>query len=330
VTVVITGVSPDGIGSATAAAIASQGPAKLVLASRTRKNLEAVGVDIKLAYGNVPVELVTMDLSSVKSIGDAAAEISSMIDKLDVLINNAGLTLQTRTLIMAPDDTTVDLQLFTNHIGPFLLTELLLPKLLASGSHSETGWPRVVNLSSHGHRLSPIRFSDYAFQLDLYQGVPEDERPPSAIAPGFLEMTDGYPGFIAYGQSKTANILHTVELNNRFQRSGKSVLALSVHPGTINTGLSRSWDESGRATLGGTAPGGVWKSTDQGAATTIVAAFVPMLRKSDEKPSETNCWYLADCQLADEKLASHAKDPRSATRLWDETERMLKMTSKLV
>ncbi|KAH6892471.1 hypothetical protein B0T10DRAFT_594219 [Thelonectria olida] len=300
--VVITGVSPDGIGAATAAAIASQGPEKLVLASRTRKNLETVRSGIREAYGNVPVEVVTLDLSTIKSITDAAAEISSMVDRLDVLINNAGLTLQTRTLVTTPGETTVDLQLFTNHIGPFLFTELLLLKLLASESRSGTGGPRIVNLSSHGHRLSPIRFSDYAFQLDLYQGVPEDERPPSAIAPGFIQMTDGYPGFIAYGQSKTANILHAVELNTRLKRAGKSVLALSVHPG------------------------GVWKSTDQGAATTIVAAFDPMLSQTNEK----TCLYLADCQLADDKLALHAKDSRSAARLWNETERMLGIESMLM
>lgn len=278
---------------------------------------------IRNTYPFVPIDLVTLDLSSIHSITNAATEISSIVDKLDVLINNAGITLQARTIASTPGQIPAGLQLFVNHIGPFLFTELLLPRLFTSESLSEPGWPRVVNLSSHGHRLSPIRFSDYTFNLDLYRGVPEDERPPSAVASGLLQKTDGYPGFIAYGQSKTANILHTVELNNRFQRSGHSGLALSVYPGTIDTGLSRNWDESGQAILGGTAPGGVSETVDHGAATTIVAAFDPELRQGEKKA----CWYLAGCQIADDKLAHHAIDQRSAARLWEETERMLCITS---
>ncbi|KAK7432158.1 hypothetical protein QQZ08_001103 [Neonectria magnoliae] len=326
--VVVTGVSPGGIGASTALAIASQAPANLILASRTQLKLENVAAQIKAKHPNVSVKTVTLDLSSIESIRIAAADINSHLDRLDVLINNAGITLQARDAVITPGDTKVDLQFFTNHVGPFLLTELLLPKLLAAAPDFAKGGPRIVNVSSHGHRLSPIRFSDYAIERDLYDGVPEEERPPAGLLPGFLQSVDGYYGFIGYGQSKTANILHCLELSKRFHKAGTNVLALSVHPGTIDTGLSRSLDEQGKKTLDGTAPAGIWKSTDQGAATTIVAAFDPGLAE-EGNAREITSLYLADCQSARDKLAPHATDSKSAERLWNETERMLETLSVL-
>ncbi|KAF7555988.1 hypothetical protein G7Z17_g1714 [Cylindrodendrum hubeiense] len=296
--VVITGVSPSGIGASTALAIASQAPATLILASRTQAKLNTVVSDIRKKYPSVLVKPVALDLSSIESIRSAAAEITSIIHRLDILINNAGITLQTRDPVLTPGGITVDLQFFTNHVGPFLLTELLLPTLLTAGSNSPKGDCRIVNVSSHGHRLSPIRFSDYAFESDLYDGVPEDERPPTDLPPGFLQITNGYYGFIGYGQR------------------------------TIDTGLSRGLDEQGRSTLSGTAPAGIWKSIDQGAATTIVAAFDPKLADDAGDVVDGN-WYLADCQFANEKLAAHARDPKCAQRLWDQTEKMLDIVSAL-
>ncbi|KAK7419275.1 hypothetical protein QQX98_003427 [Neonectria punicea] len=326
--VVVTGVSPDGIGASTALAIASQAPGKLILASRTQAKLEDVAADIKTKYPNVSAKAVTLDLSSIESIRVAAADINAHLNRLDVLINNAGITLQARDTITTPGGTKVDLQFFTNHVGPFLLTELLLPKLLSAAPDSAKGGPRIVNVSSHGHRLSPIRFSDYAIERDLYDGVPEEERPPTGLLPGFLQSVGGYYGFVGYGQSKTANILHSFELSKRFQKAGTNVLALSVHPGTIDTGLSRSLDEQGKKTLDGTAPAGIWKSIDQGAATTLVAAFDPGLADEGDT-TEIISWYLADCQSAREKLAPHATDSKCAERLWHETERMLGIVSVL-
>ncbi|KAJ3524371.1 hypothetical protein NM208_g12081 [Fusarium decemcellulare] len=321
--VVITGVSPESIGASTALAIASQSPSTLVLASRTKSKVETVAKNIKAKYPTVTVKVVILDLSSIDSIKSAAAEINSTLDRIDILINNAGVSQLTRDPVITPGDIKVDLQFFTNHLGPFLFTELLLPGLLKAGSQAGKGEPRIVNLSSHGHRLSPIRFSDYAFERELYDGVPEEERPPTTVAPGFLQIRNGYAGFIGYGQSKTANVLHSVELTRRLQSKGANVMALAVHPGSIETGLNRNLDDKGKETLGGTAPGGVWKSIDEGAATTLVAAFDPKLVEIESR----GYWYLADCQLADQRLADHARDPKAAERLWAETEKMLGITS---
>ncbi|KLU89535.1 hypothetical protein MAPG_08506 [Magnaporthiopsis poae ATCC 64411] len=230
--IVITGVSPASIGATTALAIAAHGPGKLVLASRTRAKLDAVHADIAQKYPTVDVSSVLLDLGSLDSVWDAAAQIDAFVDdKLHVLINNAGVNDMHRNPMTTRDGTRLDRQLFVNHLGPFLLTGLLLSALKRAAEGAPKGSARVVNVSSHGHRLSPIRFSDLAFEKPPHgESIPEAER-PSTTAPAFLtRLTDpegGYPGFLGYGQSKCANILHASELTRRyFKDSG--ILALSV------------------------------------------------------------------------------------------------------
>ncbi|PKS12574.1 hypothetical protein jhhlp_000782 [Lomentospora prolificans] len=317
--VVVTGVSPGGIGASTALAIASQQPAILILASRNQSNLDAVAADIKQKSPSVPTNTVLLDLASIDSVKAAASHISSIVDRIDILINNAGATFQTRDAVTTPGGPVVDKQLFTNHVGTFLLTSLLLPKLSAAASQAAKGSVRVVNLSSLGHRLSPIRFSDYAFQKELYD-VPESERPPAVIPEAFRKVTGDYPGFVGYGQSKTANILHAWELTKRAQAKGENIFSVSVHPGTIVTGLTRSLDTEGRAAMDGTAPNGIPKTLDEGAATTLVAAFDPKLAEGDTTSEPT---FLSDCQLALEKMGPHARDAAAAQRLWNESEKMV-------
>ncbi|KAH8600240.1 hypothetical protein B0O99DRAFT_658923 [Bisporella sp. PMI_857] len=325
-TIVITGVSPSSIGVSTALAIASQGPAVLVLASRTKSRLEAAASQINGEYPSVPIISITLDLASDVSIKLVASQINDLVDHVDVLINNAGVSLPERDLITTPEGSSLDLQFFTNYLGPFLLTELLLPKILAAGCRVPRGRARVVNLSSHGHRLSPIRFSDYSFSNGIYHGVGEEERPPMDLPEAFVRTKDGYPGFIAYGQSKTANILHATEIARRCRHRYPGVTAFSVHPGTISTELSRSLDKEGRVAIDSTV-NGAWKTLEQGAATTLVAAFDPKL--GDVDTGGTVYGYLSDCQLTDQLAARWAKDPNAAQRLWLDSERLLGITSLL-
>ena len=325
--VVITGVSPSSIGSSTVLGIASQSPATLILASRTASKLDAVAGEVSQRYPRVRVEKVILDLLSINAVKLAASEINASVEHIDILINNAGVSLSHRDPVTTPDGSIVDLQFFTNHLGPFLLTELLLPKVLAAAARSAPGVTRIVNLSSHGHRLSPVRFSDYQFARGIFDGVAEEERPSSKVSEGFLRTQDGYPGFLGYAQSKTANILHSLEMSRLLQTKQTGVIALSVHPGSIQTELSRSLDDVGKRMIDGTAPGGAWKTLDQGAATTLVAAFDPKL--ADIDVGRGVCGYMSDCQLADHLAASWAKDPIAAARLWEESERMLGITSVL-
>ncbi|KAJ2894786.1 hypothetical protein MKZ38_007215 [Zalerion maritima] len=324
-TVVVTGVGPSSIGSTTALAIASKSPSMLILASRTESKLQAVAVEIKKKYPHVIVKTVLLDLASLDSVKAAASQVVSLTRQLDVLINNAGCSLGVRYPTKTPGGTVVDKQFFTNHLGTFLFTSLLLPSLAASGKNSAKGETRVVNLSSQGHRLSPIRFHDYQFALDAYDSsLPELERAVPGLPPKFTRTVDGFPGFLAYGQSKTANLLHAMELSKRLRSIGTNVVAFAVHPGSVDTELSRDLDKEGKATIDGILPKEAWKNLEQGSSTTLVAAFDPALSNVDVGDG-TVSGYMTDCQLADDGAAAHGKDLNMSAKLWDESETMLKI-----
>ncbi|KAF3769806.1 NAD(P)-binding protein [Cryphonectria parasitica EP155] len=328
--VIITGISPNSLGESMALAVASQQPSALILASRTASKVDAVAADIEQKHPSVTVHKVPLDLTSLDSIRAAAATIDYLVDRVDVLINNAGLCTFSRDAIQTPGDTFVDMQFFVNHLGPFLLTSLLLPKLRAAARSRGAGQgsSRIVNVTSHGHRLSPVRFHDYQIYHYVYDGVPESQKPPRDLPERWLKLgKDSYPGFIGYGQSKTANVLYATELSRRLKKNGDNILALSVHPGSVDTGLSRDMDAEAFGVIQSTLPEKEWQTLDQGAATTIVAAFDPKLDELDVGGEVFG--YMADCQLADHFIADHAKDAENAQMLYHESERMLGMRTGL-
>jgi NAD(P)-dependent dehydrogenase (short-subunit alcohol dehydrogenase family) len=221
--VLITGVSPNGVGQGTAAAFASQGPANLLLLSRTKEKLESVATNLRKEYPGVPIKTIIIDLGSQQSVRDAASEVANTVSKLDILVNNAGAVIHTRK--WTPEK--IEFQFGANHIGPFLLTNLLLPLLLEAASESEPGQTRIVSLSSGGHRISPIRFHDWNIEG---KEVPTEEEFKAGLPPAFLKKTeDGYLSIVAYSQSKTANILFTVYLQQHLP--GKGIAAYTLHPG---------------------------------------------------------------------------------------------------
>jgi NAD(P)-dependent dehydrogenase (short-subunit alcohol dehydrogenase family) len=210
-----------------------------------------------------------------------AAEVLDRHDRIDLLVNNAGV-------MFTPFDRTDDgfeMQFGTNHVGHFLLTNLLVPALLRGAP------ARVVNLSSGGHVGSDILWDDPNYE----------ERP--------------YDKFESYGQSKTANILFTVELDRRLADQG--VRSFAVHPGMIVTDLGRHMTkddmralrDKAKASPSGGLPG--YKSIEAGAATSVWAATAPEL-------ASRGGVYLADCQVT--APAPWALDTESATRLWELTE----------
>ncbi|KAF2652761.1 NAD(P)-binding protein [Lophiostoma macrostomum CBS 122681] len=313
--VLITGVSPESIGSSTALAIASQSPSLLILASRTQSKLDQVVKDIGDAYPKVKVKTVLLDLMSQEAVRKAASEVSQVTSTLDIIINNAGIM----TTKLQHTVEGIEGQFGSNHIGHFLFTSLLMPQLLAAAKSNQAGATRVVNLTSLGHRLSPVRFHDYNFEG---KDIPDEEKPPANLPPMF-HPTEGQPynGFTAYGQGKTANILFSISLNEKLKEEG--IISYAVHPGSIWTGLSRDLDEEGEAAIRATST--FWKNHDQGSATTLVAAFDPAL--NGKHWSQPKGILLHDCQITE--AAPHATDPKVAERLWELSEKLVKSDFKL-
>ncbi|KAI2464275.1 retinol dehydrogenase 13 [Annulohypoxylon bovei var. microspora] len=302
--VLITGIAPEGVGEGTAIAFASQKPRILILASRTKQKLEAVAKSIRDLYPSVDVRTVTIDLASQASIRNAASEVIGTISKLDLLVNNAGATYNSRRWTAEG----IEMQFGANHVGPFLFTNLLLPLLEKAAKQSPTGATRVINLSSHGHQLSTIRFHDYNIEN---KEVPPEEKPFSPLPPAFSRVQDdGYMPTVAYAQSKTANILFTLYLQDHLQKKG--IMSYAVHPGGVSSNLGREHDEEMADAIAKTSK--FWKNVDQGASTTLVAALDPAL----DAPADL---YLADCQFF--PSAGYTKDPDIAERLWHLSEDLI-------
>jgi NAD(P)-dependent dehydrogenase (short-subunit alcohol dehydrogenase family) len=309
--ILIVGVGPNSLGESKAAALASQSPSLLILASRTLSKIKEVANKL-----SCPTATVEVDLSSYSSVRTAAKEIASLTPRIDILINNAAIV---HPSLILTSEAKHELQFATTFLGPFLLTNLLLPQLLTSALSptNTTTAPfstRIINVTSAGHRISPIRFSDPHFSLPL-SSLPESERPSPTTPQFFLPKTpqDTYAPFLAYGQSKTANILFSVALNRRLASvtpDSGGIASFSVHPGSIWTELSRNLDNELQEVIKGT--GAHWKDLDAGSATALVAALDPALVQPGGGVKGV---YLSDCQV-DGSTAEHATDGEIAERLW--------------
>jgi NAD(P)-dependent dehydrogenase (short-subunit alcohol dehydrogenase family) len=283
--VVVTGAS-TGLGEETVRALADHG-ASVTLAVRDVARGRDAAARIEEALGR-PFEhdLGELNLASLASVREFAQWYGSHHDRIDVLINNAGI-------MACPFRLTVDgfeMQWGTNHLGHFLLTNLLLPQLRA-GTNA-----RVVSLSSRGHVFGDMDLND----------------------PGF-ERTE-YEPFAAYGRSKTANALFAVGFDQRFAAEGMH--AYGVHPGGIHTKLGRHMTTEVLASLGERIEqGGVmWKTIPQGAATSVWAATAAEL-------ADHGGAYLEDCGVAqpgddsqdadlNRGVRRYAVDPNRSDQLW--------------
>ncbi|MFX0092220.1 MAG: oxidoreductase [Candidatus Hodarchaeota archaeon] len=198
---IVTGAN-SGIGYETARALAHKG-ATVILACRNKDKGEVAVRQIDQEYLEAKAELMQLDLADLASVHRFADEFTNQYDRVDILINNAGI-------MMTPFGKTVDgfeLQFGTNHLGHFALTGLLLDPLV------RTPQARVVTVSSWGHNFGEIDFDDLN---------PEERN---------------YDRGKAYAQSKLANILFTYELQRRFEGAGVDTIATTVHPGWTATKL---------------------------------------------------------------------------------------------
>jgi NAD(P)-dependent dehydrogenase (short-subunit alcohol dehydrogenase family) len=200
-TVVVTGPSTGGIGFHTALELARRG-ARVVLAGRSPDRLRAAADAIRADVPEADLPEVVVDLADLESVRRGAAAVGAL-GPVDVLVNNAGVMAPPHRL--SPDG--IESQMATNHFGPFLLTGLLLPRLV------EAGDARVVTVSSLMHRV--------ARSAPLH-----DPREPGR-----------YSRWPVYGQTKLANLLFTFELERRLRQGGLPVRALAAHPGFAGSHL---------------------------------------------------------------------------------------------
>jgi NAD(P)-dependent dehydrogenase (short-subunit alcohol dehydrogenase family) len=291
--VLVTGVSA-GLGVETARALAAHG-AQVVGAARDLSKAQAATEQVRAQAANGgSVDLVQLDLASLDNVRRCADGLLAAGKTFDLIIANAGV-------MDCPESETVDgfeTQFGTNHLGHFVLVNRIA-SLLKAGS-------RLVNLSSAGHRYADVDLED-----------PNFERTP-------------YEAFIAYGRSKTANVLFAVEFDRRHKARG--VRATAVHPGGIRTELSRHLTPEVREKLiaeinasqpKGTAPF-TYKSIPQGAATSVWAACVADAEVIGGR-------YCEDCHVADVVstpglrggVRPYALDSQRAQALWQKSEELV-------
>jgi len=300
--ILVTGVSA-GLGVETARALAAHG-ARVVGAARDLGKAEVATARVRdaaaAAGGNF--EMIALDLANLKSVRTCADALLARGEPFDVVIANAGV-------MATPFGHTADgfeTQFGTNHLGHFELVNRIAPLIRAGG--------RLVNLSSAGHRFANVDLED-----------PNFERTP-------------YDPFVAYGRSKTANILFAVAFDQRHRARG--IRAAAVHPGGIHTELGRHMDPSHAQSMleqidkqlaAEGKPPYQWKTIPQGAATSVWAAVVA-------SPDEVGGRYCENCHVGrvvadttvisvvSEGVRGYALDPQNAEALWNKSEQMVRGT----
>ena len=321
--ILITGVNPKGLGFAVAEAFAAQSPRCLILAGRSESKVQESIDALRSQRPDIDYRALLVDLSSQRSVRDAAAKVLGWNDipTIDIVINNAAaMNIQERTL--SPEG--LELHFATNHIGHFLLTNLLMPKLIAATKTpgNTKNKVRIINISSIGVFLSAYRASDPNFTLPSSE-LPDREKPNlAALTQSRVphDPSSAYFPFIAYGHSKTCNVLFSVGLNSRLH-SSRGILSLAVHPGEIQTELTRHTDQAwlAKATAAREKMGmHFWKSPGQGASTVLVAALDPGLEKPDEGDEKGKGYFLNDCQIG--SVPGYAVDGGDAEKLWEVSE----------
>ncbi|PPQ66405.1 hypothetical protein CVT26_011274 [Gymnopilus dilepis] len=303
--VLTTGISQNSLGAYFVEAIAKASPALIILAGRSAPKSQETADKVRSANPAVQTRFLQVDLGSFKSVRAAAGVLNGWDDVpvVDVVVNNAFVWSNGYQLTVDG----VETQLATNHLGHFLLTNLIMDKILASSA------PRVVNVSSEGHRVSPVRFGDYNFD-------------------GGKTYTD----LRAYAQSKTANMLFSVSLAEKLgpgkAKKGPGLLSFSLHPGEILTNAAPHMDFK---TIGeemreayqryGDRDGFVepssyeFQTVAQGTATHVVAAFSPDI-------ADHNGSYLINARVSDpltDPVRPWGYSPFEAEKLWRLSEELV-------
>jgi len=296
--ILVTGVSA-GLGVETARTLVAHGADVVGAARDLEKAQRATSEVSKAAETGASFELVELDLANLKSVRTAADKLVADGRPFDVIIANAGVMATP----LGKTEDGFETQFGTNHLGHFVFVNRIA-KLIKDGG-------RLVNLSSSGHRFSNVDLKDPNFE------------------------TTPYEPFVAYGRSKTANILFAVEFDRRHGKRG--VRATAVHPGGIMTELGRHMDPGSlkqmvdqinqQAAAAGKGPF-EFKTVPQGAATSVWAAVVAGAEEVGGRYCE-NCHVSdvvaddATLGLLDEGVRGYALDSRNAAALWKKSEEMI-------
>ncbi|XP_074535627.1 dehydrogenase/reductase SDR family member 13-like [Halichoeres trimaculatus] len=277
-TAIVTG-SNTGIGKITAIDLAKRG-ARVILACRSKQRGEAALEEVKRESGSSQVVFMQLDLGSLKSVRSFAENFLKTESRLDLLINNAGIYMHGRT------EDGLGMMFGVNHIGHFLLTNLLLDRLKACEPS------RVVNLSSVAHNFASIDFDC----LNKHKAL--------GLGTSFMEVLK------AYGDSKLCNVLFNHELAKRLQ--GTKVTCYALHPGAINSELARNTSSILQLVLK-PLTAYFFKNPVQGAQTTLHCA----LQEGIEPLSGR---YFSNCTVRE--LYPKAKDDAAAKKLWELSEKL--------
>jgi NAD(P)-dependent dehydrogenase (short-subunit alcohol dehydrogenase family) len=276
-TVVITGGNA-GIGKETAIGLAGLG-ARVVVTSRNKTRGEAARKEIVERSGNTDVEVMALDLAELASVREFAHQFGERHDRLDVLINNAGLVLSSRQETVDGYEMTFQV----NHLGHFLLTQLLHDQLVAGAP------ARVVNVASDAHKSAR-------------HGLDFDD----------LQSTRRYRSFSVYGKSKLANILFTRELARRWDDTG--VTTNAVHPGFVASSFGRDGDTGALGKLVFPLLKPFALNAVQGAQTSVYVASAPELE------GITGGYWV---KSAPASPSNAAQDDTAAARLWEVSETLV-------
>ncbi|KAD5316828.1 hypothetical protein R6Q59_032053 [Mikania micrantha] len=292
-TAIITGAT-SGIGAETARVLAKRG-ARLVIPARNLKAANDMKNRIITDFGDAQIIILHLDLSSLKSVRRFVSDFEALNLPLNILINNAGKFSYDHGL----SEDGIEMTFATNYLGHFLLTKLLLKKMIATAKTSGVEG-RIVNVSSGIHTW---------FSGDLIRSLGQLTRDKSL-----------YDATRAYAISKLANVLHTKELACRLQMMEANVTVNCVHPGIVRTRLTR--DREGFITdLVFFLTSKLLKTIPQAAATTCYVATHPKLKNVSGK-------YFADCnEASNSKIGCNLKE---AARLWSFSEILVSTDFKSV
>jgi len=269
-----------------------------------------------------------LDLSNQQAVREAATEVLSWNDvpTIDIVVNNAAVMNGPERML---SEDGIEMSFATNHIGHFLFTSLIMPKLLKATEGSPKGATRVINVTSGSPTLAGMRWSDINFEK-INRDLPEAEQPPYDLHRRWGVINPEEKSYIpleGYNQSKVANVLFGIAANKRlYDKHG--VLSLAVHPGVIQTELTRYTAPETVAAIQEMMKNGAFqlKTLGAGAATTLVAATDPQLgmSKPESKDGKENYGaFLMDCQISD-KGCARAVSSDEAEKLWKLSEELVK------